>query len=87
MAGPLGDIDPVAEMCRVGGAELHPTAALLGGMVSQELIKVCPHAVQQSPALHFSLCNYQVLTAQFVPIDGGFVVNLMDNTTSKLPFA
>jgi hypothetical protein len=27
-------------MCRVGGAELHPTAALMGGMVSQELIKV-----------------------------------------------
>ena len=29
---------------------------------------MCPQAVQQSPALHFSLCNYQDLTAQFVPI-------------------
>ena len=40
LPGPLGEIDPVAEMCRIGEAELHPTAALLGGMVSQELIKV-----------------------------------------------
>ena len=37
---PCADLSQVAEMCRVGGAELHPTAALMGGMVSQELIKV-----------------------------------------------
>ena len=30
----------VAEMVRFGGAELHNVAALLGGMVSQEAIKL-----------------------------------------------
>ena len=41
VAGCVGGAGPyVAEMCRVGGAEIHPTAATMGGMVSQELIKV-----------------------------------------------
>ena len=43
VAGCVGGAGPyVAEMCRVGGAEIHPTAATMGGMVSQELIKVRP---------------------------------------------
>ena len=39
--------------------------ATLGGMVSQELIKV--------------------LTTQFVPVDAGFLVNLLDNTATRIP--
>jgi len=33
----------VHEMCRFGAAELHNIAALLGGVVSQEVIKVLTH--------------------------------------------
>lgn len=39
--------------------------ATLGGMVSQELIKV--------------------LTTQFVPVDTGYLVNMLDNTASRIP--
>jgi len=33
----------VHEMCRFGAAELHNIAALLGGVVAQEVIKVLTH--------------------------------------------
>ncbi|KAF6140824.1 hypothetical protein GIB67_042237 [Kingdonia uniflora] len=48
--GILGDLgcngstlteDLINEMCRFGGAELHTVAAIIGGIVSQEVIKVC----------------------------------------------
>ena len=61
----VGESTYVPEMCRVGGAELHTTGATLGGMVSQELIKV--------------------LTTQFVPVDGGFLMNMLDNTATRIP--
>lgn len=32
--------DLVTEMCRFGGAEIHPVAAFIGGVASQEVIKV-----------------------------------------------
>ena len=47
VAGCVGGAGPyVAEMCRVGGAEIHPTAATMGGMVSQELIKEAMRVLQ-----------------------------------------
>jgi len=61
----VGESTYVPEMCRVGGAELHTTGATLGGMVSQELIKV--------------------LTTQFVPVDGGFLMNMLDSTATRIP--
>lgn len=33
--------DLINEMCRFGAAELHAVAALVGGIASQEAIKVC----------------------------------------------
>lgn len=33
--------DLINEMCRFGGAELHAVAAFVGGVASQEVIKVC----------------------------------------------
>lgn len=33
--------DLINEMCRFGAAELHAVAALVGGIASQEVIKVC----------------------------------------------
>jgi len=35
--------DHLAEMCRFGAAELHPIAALIGGVASQEAIKLITH--------------------------------------------
>lgn len=37
---PLSE-DLITEMCRFGGAEIHPVAAFIGGVASQEVIKVC----------------------------------------------
>jgi hypothetical protein len=35
--------DLIAEVCRFAGAEIHPVAAFIGGVASQEVIKVrCP---------------------------------------------
>jgi amyloid beta precursor protein binding protein 1 len=33
--------DLIAEMCRFGGAEIHAVTAFIGGVASQEVIKVC----------------------------------------------
>lgn len=33
--------DLINEICRFGGAELHAVAAFIGGIASQEVIKVC----------------------------------------------
>jgi hypothetical protein len=33
--------DLIAEVCRFAGAEIHPVAAFIGGVASQEVIKVC----------------------------------------------
>lgn len=33
--------DLINEMCRYGAAELHAVAAYVGGIASQEVIKVC----------------------------------------------
>lgn len=33
--------DLINEMCRFGAAELHAVAAFIGGIASQEVIKVC----------------------------------------------
>ena len=33
--------DLVAEVCRFAGAEIHPVAAFIGGVASQEVIKAC----------------------------------------------
>jgi NEDD8-activating enzyme E1 regulatory subunit len=33
--------DLINEMCRFGASELHAVAALVGGIASQEVIKVC----------------------------------------------
>lgn len=33
--------DLINEMCRYGAAELHAVAAFVGGIASQEVIKVC----------------------------------------------
>jgi hypothetical protein len=33
--------DLITEVCRFAGAEIHPVAAFIGGMASQEVIKVC----------------------------------------------
>ncbi|CAL9099012.1 unnamed protein product [Musa acuminata var. zebrina] len=38
--GPTLSEDLVTEMCRFGGAELHPVAAFIGGVASQEVIKL-----------------------------------------------
>jgi len=35
--------DLINEMCRFGAAELHAVAAFIGGIASQEVIKVCYH--------------------------------------------
>ncbi|KAK8967710.1 NEDD8-activating enzyme E1 regulatory subunit [Platanthera guangdongensis] len=35
--------DLVNEMCRFGGGEIHAVAAFIGGVASQEAIKVCDH--------------------------------------------
>lgn len=32
--------DLVTEVCRFAGAEIHPVAAFIGGVASQEVIKV-----------------------------------------------
>ncbi|ONM10897.1 NEDD8-activating enzyme E1 regulatory subunit AXR1 [Zea mays] len=32
--------DLITEMCRFGGAEIHPVAAFVGGVASQEVIKL-----------------------------------------------
>lgn len=37
---PLSE-DLITEMCRFGGAEIHTVAAFIGGVASQEVIKVC----------------------------------------------
>jgi hypothetical protein len=37
---PLSE-DLITEMCRFGGAEIHPVAGFIGGVASQEVIKVC----------------------------------------------
>ena len=34
-------VDLIAEVCRFAGAEIHPVAAFIGGVASQEVIKVC----------------------------------------------
>jgi hypothetical protein len=33
--------DLITEVCRFAGAEIHPVAAFIGGVASQEVIKVC----------------------------------------------
>ena len=52
------------EMCRTSGAEIHPAAALMGGMASQEIIKV--------------------ITKQFTPVCGGFLMNMMDGSATTI---
>jgi NEDD8-activating enzyme E1 regulatory subunit len=36
---PLSE-DLITEVCRFGGAEIHPVSAFIGGVASQEVIKV-----------------------------------------------
>ncbi|CAI6003661.1 unnamed protein product [Closterium sp. NIES-64] len=43
--------DLTAEMCRFGASELHCVAAVIGGVASQEAIKVNPHALHAPPSL------------------------------------
>ncbi|KAG5449507.1 NEDD8-activating enzyme E1 regulatory subunit [Clonorchis sinensis] len=43
IASPLVSLDYVNEMCRFGGGELHSVAAFMGGIVSQEVIKLLTH--------------------------------------------
>jgi len=35
--------EPIHEMCRFGAAEMHSIASLLGGVASQEVIKMITH--------------------------------------------
>ncbi|TGZ63666.1 hypothetical protein CRM22_006767 [Opisthorchis felineus] len=43
IASTLVSLDYVNEMCRFGGGELHSVAAFMGGIVSQEVIKLLTH--------------------------------------------
>lgn len=43
--------DLINEMCRFGAAELHAVAAFIGGIASQEVIKVC--VILALPLLYF----------------------------------
>ncbi|CAI9090266.1 OLC1v1025003C1 [Oldenlandia corymbosa var. corymbosa] len=56
--------DLISEMCRYGAAELHAVAALIGGIASQEVIKL--------------------ITRQFVPMRGTFILNGIDHKSQLL---
>ncbi|KAG5545564.1 hypothetical protein RHGRI_017908 [Rhododendron griersonianum] len=68
--------DLINEMCRYGAAELHAVAAFVGGIASQEVIKVC-----KSCSLSSSL---QLITRQFVPMSGTFIFNGIDHKSQLL---
>lgn len=50
--------DLINEMCRFGGAELHAVAAFIGGIASQEVIKVLYFPPR------FTLANFQFSVAR-----------------------
>lgn len=52
------------EICRCAGSQMHCTAALLGGLASQEVIKV--------------------ITQQFTPVKGVFLMNTIDGSSSRI---
>ncbi|PKA52596.1 NEDD8-activating enzyme E1 regulatory subunit [Apostasia shenzhenica] len=56
--------DLINEMCRFGGSELHGVAAFIGGIASQEAIKL--------------------ITKQFVPLNGTFIFNGIDQKSQLL---
>lgn len=58
--------DVIHEMCRYGASELHNIGAFLGGVVSQEAIKIITH--------------------QWVPLNGTFIFNGVQSTTSAFAF-
>ncbi|RVW97426.1 NEDD8-activating enzyme E1 regulatory subunit AXR1 [Vitis vinifera] len=70
--------DLINEMCRFGAAELHAVAAFIGGIASQEVIKVL-----YSWLSHFWFF-LQLITKQFVPMSGTFIFNGIDHKSQLL---
>ena len=58
--GPPLSEDLIHEMVRFGGAELHAVAAFIGGVASQEVIKVCVYT--KFSIVYFETCFNQILS-------------------------
>lgn len=81
--------DLINEMCRFGGSEIHPVAAFIGGVASQEAIKAwIPFLFSRflvTKTLFFgSLLLLQLITNQFVPLNGTLVFNGVDQKSQVL---
>lgn len=84
-----------SEMCRFGAAELHVVAAFIGGIASQEVIKVRFISLSLKMAIAVSNVLYkrlplmvsqclQLITKQFVPMLGTFIFNGIDHKSHSL---
>lgn len=80
--------DMLSEMCRFGGAELHVVGAIIGGIASQEAIKVIIfHPIVNIESRFSDLTNFhsmQLITQQFVPLQGTYIFNGIDHKSQLL---
>ncbi|GJT35818.1 NEDD8-activating enzyme E1 regulatory subunit AXR1-like protein [Tanacetum coccineum] len=92
--------DLINEMCRYDAAELHAVAAYVGGVASQEIIKVknsyfrlslvfTSHVPEQFPTLSKMFCiigweDNSLITKQFVPMTGTLIFNGIDHKSQLL---
>lgn len=63
--------DLINEMCRYGAAELHVVAAFVGGIASQEVIKVC---ILTSISTKFHIGNLVILVVQSSATDALYLL-------------
>ncbi|OMO75501.1 UBA/THIF-type NAD/FAD binding protein [Corchorus capsularis] len=85
--------DLINEMCRFGAAELHAVAAIIGGIASQEVIKLlCVAMIYMSSLwgnvgvtyMYHELPFLQLITKQFVPLSGTYIFNGIDQKSQLL---
>lgn len=83
--------DLINEMCRFGGAELHAVAAFIGGVASQEAIKVALLVAFYKKWFSVSIAmtliivyHFQLITRQFIPMSGTFLFNGIDHKSQIL---
>uniref|UniRef100_A0A2N9I6X7 NEDD8-activating enzyme E1 regulatory subunit n=1 Tax=Fagus sylvatica TaxID=28930 RepID=A0A2N9I6X7_FAGSY len=70
--------DLINEICRFGASELHAVAAFIGGIASQEVIKVLSLALSNLD-LSVYIKDQKLITRQFVPMSGTFIFNGIDH--------
>uniref|UniRef100_A0A2N9I683 NEDD8-activating enzyme E1 regulatory subunit n=1 Tax=Fagus sylvatica TaxID=28930 RepID=A0A2N9I683_FAGSY len=70
--------DLINEICRFGASELHAVAAFIGGIASQEVMKVLSLALSNLD-LSVYIKAQKLVTRQFVPMSGTFIFNGIDH--------